>query len=100
MRRIERFEPPSTQQMAALKASLGWKGPQMAKLAGLAHAGKWRRYTGGIEPRPATIQIMFYMAAHLELSDEQLENIYERMRDLGCFVEVNDSEPKDDERHT
>ena len=98
MRRIEKFEPPSAQQMAELKASLGWNGPQMAKLSGLAHAGKWRKYTGGQDPRAATVQIMFFMAAHLELSDEQLDAIYERMRQLGCVVEQaeTDISPRDE----
>lgn len=88
MKRIEQYTPPPANALARLKNELSFTSPQMADLAGLAQGAQWRKYTGGQDPRPLGMQMHFYMAALLTLSEEDLERIAETMRDQGAILEL------------
>lgn len=90
MKTVKYYEPPSAADMAALKDKLGLTGNQMARLAGVADGNQWRKYTGGVAPRRASLQMLFFIAAQLEFDELQLENVYSRMREIGCELEISD----------
>lgn len=90
MQTIKHYSPPSTTALEALKDELGKTGNDMAALAGLSDGRQWRKYTGGAQPRELSAQMLFFIAARLSLSDESLQTVYERMREIGAeldFVE-------------
>lgn len=86
MRLIDNYTPPTPQDLEALKASLDYTGNQMADLAGVASNSQWRKYTGGMTPRAMSHHILFYMAAQLALSAEELAKVLDAMRELGANV--------------
>lgn len=90
MKKITHYEPPSADDLSALKAELGLKGWQMASLAGVADSNQWRKYTGGAAPRRASVHMLFFLAARLELGDEQLEMVYRRMRAFGAELDIEE----------
>ncbi|MER0060911.1 hypothetical protein [Pectobacterium polaris] len=55
----------------------------MADLAGVASNSQWRKYTGGENPRAMSPHILFYMAAQLALSNEELDRIVAKMIEIG-----------------
>lgn len=91
MKAITCYEPPAPHQLEVLKHHLQETGRGMATLAGLSGDNQWRKYTGGKQPRQASLHLAFFMAARLELDDSQLEQIYERMRAMGCGLEFSES---------
>lgn len=91
MKAITHYEPPAPQQLEALKNQLQQTGRGMAALAGLGGDNQWRKYTGGKQPRQASIQLAFFIAARLELDEAQLEKIYARMRIMGCDLELGEA---------
>lgn len=82
-----KYKPPSTQELAALKAELSKSNPEMADLFGLI-PDNWRKYTGGKEPRPVSLHMLFFAMARLELSAEAIERILARMRRAGATIEL------------
>ncbi|WP_230202034.1 hypothetical protein [Serratia marcescens] len=58
----------------------------MADLAGVASNSQWRKYTGGAEPRAMSPHILFFMAAQLVLSEDELNNILEKMNEIGARI--------------
>ncbi len=80
------YAPPTTTDLQQLKESLGYTGERMAELAGVAGGQQWRKYTGGASPRPLSLQMLFFMAARLEMSQEELDRILGRMRSVGGDV--------------
>ncbi|WP_400258119.1 hypothetical protein [Serratia nevei] len=56
----------------------------MADLAGVASNSQWRKYTGGAEPRAMSPHILFFIAAQLVLSEGELNNILEKMHEIGA----------------
>ncbi len=88
MKRIERYTPPSAKALARLKTELNFTSPQMADLAGLAQGAQWRKYTGGQEPRALGMQMHFYMAALLTLSEAELMRVVDTMREQGAALEL------------
>lgn len=86
MRLIEDYTPPTPEDLEALKESLGYTGNQMADLAGVASNSQWRKYTGGITPRAMSPHILFFMAAQLALSNDELERVLEKMREIGATI--------------
>lgn len=88
MKRIKHYDPPSAGDLARLKDDLKFTSPQMADLAGLAQGAQWRKYTGGAEPRELGMQMHFYMAALLALSEGELDRIADLMRSHGADVEL------------
>ncbi|MDR8480709.1 hypothetical protein [Serratia nevei] len=58
----------------------------MADLAGVASNSQWRKYTGGAEPRAMSPHILFFIAAQLVLSEGELNNILEKMHEIGARI--------------
>ncbi|WP_321866646.1 XRE family transcriptional regulator [Paraburkholderia tropica] len=86
-----KYTPPSPDDLSALKTSLGKTGKQMAELAWLAGDQHWRKYTN---PNPETgrqmsAQMLFTMAALLELDEATVNRILARMREIGATIELD-----------
>lgn len=86
MRLINEYTPPTPEDLERLKSDLGFTGTQMADLAGVASNSQWRKYTGGAEPRAMSPHILFFMAAQLVLSEDELNNILEKMHEIGARI--------------
>lgn len=92
MKTIKHYTPPSTVDLEALKNRLNKTGNDMAAIAGLSDGRQWRKYTGGAKPREVSAQMLFFIAARLSLRDEQLDAIYEQMREMGADLEFNEDQ--------
>ncbi|WP_145012352.1 XRE family transcriptional regulator [Pseudomonas oryzihabitans] len=93
MQRIQHYQPPTTEDLAQLKAQLKAAGmkataDEMASLAGLSDGRQWRKYTGGAQPRELGAQMLFFIAARLTLPEDQLEPIYAKMREIGATLDL------------
>lgn len=97
-----RYAPPSTESLAKLKKSLGYKGSQMADLFGVSSDKQWRKYTGGAKPREVGPHMLFFAMARLVLKQKDLESVLEKMREAGADIDLNapsDSQEHDGEQH-
>ena len=83
---IKEYKPPSADDLAALKDELGLTGNAMADLAGVSSNSQWRKYTGGESPRAMSQHILFYLAAQLALSPEQLDLVLKKMAEIGAQI--------------
>ncbi|GAA7757489.1 hypothetical protein RN01_22515 [Cupriavidus sp. SHE] len=92
MKTLRNYVAPSTEDLAALKARLSMTGEQMAELAAVAGSNQWRKYTGGHTPRSVGPHMLFWIAARMELSDEQFGAVLAKMRELGAAFDF--SEPQ------
>ncbi|ECK3060832.1 XRE family transcriptional regulator, partial [Salmonella enterica] len=79
MRLIKDYTPPTPEDLNQLKETLGYTGAQMANLAGVASNSQWRKYTGGESPRAMSPHILFFMAAQLTLSEDDINKIIDKM---------------------
>ncbi|EAA8162684.1 helix-turn-helix transcriptional regulator, partial [Salmonella enterica] len=79
MRLIKDYTPPTPEDLNQLKETLGYTGAQMANLAGVASNSQWRKYTGGESPRAMSPHILFFMAAQLILSEDDINKIIDKM---------------------
>lgn len=86
MRLINEYTPPTPEDLERLKSELGYTGNQMADIAGVASNSQWRKYTGGAEPRAMSPHILFFMAAQLALSDDELDRVIKKMADIGAVI--------------
>ncbi|AWC81159.1 MULTISPECIES: transcriptional regulator [Serratia] len=86
MRLINEYTPPTPEDLECLKSELGYTGTQMADLAGVASNSQWRKYTGGAEPRAMSPHILFFMAAQLSLSPQELDKIIDKMASIGATI--------------
>ncbi len=86
MRLIGNYSPPTTEDLIKLKQELGFTGEQMADLAGVSGNNQWRKYTGGKMPRVVSLHILFYIATQLTLSEDDLNRILAKMREIGANV--------------
>ncbi|EYU16218.1 XRE family transcriptional regulator [Photorhabdus noenieputensis] len=86
MRLIGNYSPPTTEDLIKLKEELGFTGEQMADLAGVSGNNQWRKYTGGKMPRVISSHILFYIATQLTLSEDDLNRILVKMREIGANV--------------
>lgn len=93
MKIIASYVPPSPEALAGLKTSLKFTSPQMASIAGLAQGGQWRKYTGAAAQRNLSLQMHFYIAAMLTLSEADKARVVETMREQGALVDVGDLLP-------
>ena len=80
------YIPPTTQDLENLKNELGFTGIQMATLSKLAGGHQWRKYTGGHSPRNMGFHMLFFIAAKLELSEIEINKIFERMKKIGAQI--------------
>ncbi|MFD2407243.1 XRE family transcriptional regulator [Azorhizophilus paspali] len=85
MKCIDHYAPPTPADLSRLKDQLGFTSEQMARLAGLAQGGQWRKYTGTQTPRVMGQHMHFYMAALLTLPPDQLERVFDCMREQGLI---------------
>ncbi|HDS4345656.1 TPA: XRE family transcriptional regulator [Enterobacter hormaechei subsp. steigerwaltii] len=85
-RLINEYEAPTPEDLQRLKLELGRNGTQMADIAGLADGATWRKYTGGAKPRNLSAASLFYLAAQLTLTPEQLDSVIHKMRDIGAKI--------------
>ncbi|MBU66459.1 MAG: transcriptional regulator [Cupriavidus sp.] len=83
-----RYTPPTPADLQRLKSELGRTGEQMADLFGVAGGQQWRKYTGGAQPREMAPQMLFFGAARIALSDEELERVLARMREIGAEIDI------------
>ncbi|MGO2154409.1 helix-turn-helix domain-containing protein [Serratia quinivorans] len=86
MRLIKEYIAPAPEDLEKLKSELGYTGTQMADLAGVASNSQWRKYTGGAEPRAMSPHILFFIAAQLALSAEELDAIVMKMKQIGADI--------------
>ncbi|EAV3585610.1 XRE family transcriptional regulator [Salmonella enterica] len=84
MRLIKDYTPPTPEDLNQLKEKLGYTGAQMADLAGVASNSQWRKYTGGESPRAMSPHILFFMAAQLTLSEDDINKILDKMIEIGA----------------
>ncbi|EAA0678432.1 helix-turn-helix domain-containing protein [Salmonella enterica] len=84
MRLIKDYTPPTPEDLNQLKDKLGYTGAQMADLAGVASNSQWRKYTGGESPRAMSPHILFFMAAQLTLSEDDINKITDKMIEIGA----------------
>lgn len=84
MRLIKDYTPPTPEDLNQLKDKLGYTGAQMADLAGVASNSQWRKYTGGESPRAMSPHILFFMAAQLTLSEDDINKIIDKMIEIGA----------------
>ncbi|EDN1779262.1 XRE family transcriptional regulator, partial [Salmonella enterica subsp. enterica serovar Newport] len=84
MRLIKGYTPPTPEDLNQLKETLGYTGAQMADLAGVASNSQWRKYTGGESPRAMSPHILFFMAAQLTLSEDDINKIIDKMIEIGA----------------
>jgi hypothetical protein len=82
------YLPPSTEDLARLKADLGYTGSQMAELFGVSSDKQWRKYTGGQEPREVSPHMLFFAMARLVLKQKDIESVLNRMRQVGAKVDL------------
>ncbi|WP_261427206.1 XRE family transcriptional regulator [Serratia proteamaculans] len=95
MRLINEYTPPTPDDLERLKSELGYTGNQMADLAGVASNSQWRKYTGGAEPRAMSPHILFFMAAQLSLSEDELNRILVKMLSIGASIRPSQREDND-----
>lgn len=84
-----KYTPPNAAALASLKASLSLSNPEMADLFGMTPEN-WRKYTGGASPRPVSMQMLFFAAARLELSEADIKLVLARMRTIGAEIDLSD----------
>lgn len=88
------YEAPTAADIERLKKELGLDGTQMAKLFGVADRRAFRRYTSTspIEKnrRDVDVHMLFFAMARLELSDELINRILDRMRRAGAEVTLDE----------
>nr|WP_051954142.1 helix-turn-helix transcriptional regulator [Xenophilus azovorans] len=81
------YTSPTTDDLRRLKDALGFTGEQMAELASVADNSQWRKYTGGATPRRISPHMLFFIAARLELSADDLLRIGQRMQAIGADLD-------------
>lgn len=86
---IVRYVPPSTQGLKDQKKRLGFTGEQMAKVYGLAGNNQWRKYTGGIAPRPMSLSMLFLAGALMNQSATVAEVMDWCRRETGAVIEID-----------
>lgn len=84
-----RYTSPTAEDFERLKLSLRATGNDMADLFGVAGGQQWRKYTSRHDPRQMSPQILFFGAARLALSDEELKRVLDRMRDIGAEIDLD-----------
>lgn len=93
MKTIKNYRAPSTEDLSELKDQLGYTGAQMADLLSIAGGNQWRKYTGGAAPRELGHHYLFFLAARLELSEDELVRVLDKMQALGAAFEFSEAKP-------
>lgn len=90
-----RYEAPTPEDLARLKARLGYTGSQMAELFGVSDDKQFRKYTGGKEPRKISAQMLFFAMAKLVLKQRDIEAVIDEMRKVGATVDASETAGED-----
>jgi hypothetical protein len=85
-----KYTSPKPEDFRRLKDDLNRTGEQMAELFGVAGGQQWRKYTGGETPREMSPQILFFGAAQLALSNDELERVLAKMREIGAEIDLDE----------
>ncbi|WP_168793612.1 XRE family transcriptional regulator [Paraburkholderia aromaticivorans] len=88
------YQPPSPDDLARLKDELGLSSAQMARLFGLSGGRHWRKYTGGGDPQGISPLPLFFAMAQLELDNETIERVLQRMRRVGATIDLSADSPE------
>jgi hypothetical protein len=83
-----KYFPPTPEDLRALKERLNFTGEQMAQMFGLAGNNQWRKYTGGVEPRPMSLPMLFFALA-LEDRSATVDQVLEKCRKVGAVIEFD-----------
>lgn len=84
------YTAPSAEDIQRLKDSLGYSGRQMADLASVSGGQQWRKYTGGAAVREINLHMLFFIAARLALTQEEIATIVRKMQEIGAQLDVAD----------
>jgi catechol 2,3-dioxygenase-like lactoylglutathione lyase family enzyme len=90
------YVPPTTEDLAKLKAKLGYTGSQMAELFGVSSDKQWRKYTGGQQPREVSPHMLFFAMARLALKQKDVEAVLAEMRQAGATIDLQPGSPDHD----
>lgn len=82
-----RYVPPTPENLRELKNRLGYTGEQMADLFGLAGNNQWRKYTGGQEPRPMSLPMLFLAGALLNRT-ATVDQVFDWCRSVGATIDL------------
>lgn len=90
------FMPPAPEDLERLKESLDYSSTQMAELFGLSAGRQWRKYTSNTDRRDMGLHMLFFAMARLELDEEAIARVLDRMRQTGAQVDLSapDGEPQ------
>lgn len=83
-----RYVPPTPAQLTELKDRLGYTSNQMADLFGLAGNNQWRKYTGGKEPRPMSLPMLFLAGALLNRTFN-VDQVFDWCRQVGASIDLD-----------
>lgn len=84
-----KYIAPKAEDFQRLKTELDRTGEQMAELFGVAGGQQWRKYTGGITPREMSPQMLFFGAARLALSGDEIDRVIAKMREIGAEIDLD-----------
>jgi hypothetical protein len=82
------YIPPTPEDLRALKTRLNFTGDQMAQMFGLAGNNQWRKYTGGVEPRPMSLPMLFLAMALLD-QNATVDQVMDKCREVGATIEFD-----------
>lgn len=82
-----KYTPPTPEDLRELRDSLGLTQAQMADFVQVAGGQQWRKYTGGENPRKMNLHMLFFIAAKLELSEDEVDRVFKKMTEIGATLE-------------
>lgn len=84
-----KYFPPTPEDLRALKDQLDLTGTQMAEMFGLAGNNQWRKYTGGVDPRPMSLPMLF-LAMALQDRSATVDQVLDKCRKVGATIEISE----------
>jgi hypothetical protein len=83
------YVPPTPEALRAQKERLRKTGDQMATMYGLAGNNQWRKYTGGHDPRPMSLPMLF-LAGALQNRNATVDEVLEWCRrETGAIIDLD-----------
>ncbi|MGF7191992.1 hypothetical protein JOE11_005065 [Robbsia andropogonis] len=83
-----KYSPPTPENLRALKERLDFTGEQMAQMFGLAGNNQWRKYTGGADPRPMSLPMLF-LAMALPDRTATVDQVLDKCRAVGATIDLD-----------